>query len=244
MRDYAVSSNERYSSYFRLMLKSLSEIKDSLNINISAKKIGGRYYALISCPAEAFNSVMALASDILKDIILINYKYLYFKNTLNIKIRDKSLESLFYTSITLYDRDYDCELVDFNHICDKELTIDGIFNFCLADLISRWDTVAEILKDNFYGDCDRQAIYEFVKHIIYTLPNKLSEVNIYKHEDFYVFLDSNGKNIDKFISVNGGELASKIMFVNPALINFYHCCDKQTMTFLKTIFNERIKFYS
>lgn len=244
MSEYLISSNKTYTGFFQLLIKSLKNFKSSLKLNITIKKLCGRFYASVVCPENNYSDIKILIKDMLRDIILINYKYVFFKKSLNIKISDKALESLFYTSITLYDREYDYELLNLNFAAEKELTVDGIFNFCLSELKKRWVTVAQILQDNFYSDNDRDAICEFIKHIIYSLPNKLNEVNIYKKEDLYVFLDGNGKSIDEFISANGGELASKIIFVNPALINFYDCNDRQTMTFLKNIFNERIKFFS
>ena len=179
----------------------------------------------------------------LKDIILINFKHVFFKNNLNINITDKSLESLFFTSITLYDRDYDSDVLCVDKLTDNELSIDGIFQFCIRDLLLRWTNVAEILQDNFYNDNDKEAIYEFVKHIIYSIPSKINELNIYKSGKGYKFIDKEGRNLADFISYNSGEIASEIMFLGPATINFCDSCDRQTMMFLKNIFNDRIRFY-
>ena len=243
MAGYYISSDKKYIDFFELIVKRLEEIKDDIQCYMVFKELCGRRYAEVLCDTERKNDIKILIKDILRDIILINYKFVYFKDNLNIQISDKSLESLFFTSITLYDREYDSDILYLENLTENELSIDGIFRFCINDLLLRWKNVAEILQDNFFNDSDKEAIYEFVKHIIYSIPNKTTEVNIYKQENGYAFIDNDGKNIANFKSLNSGELASKIIFVNPASINFHNSCDRQTMIFLKNIFNDRIRFY-
>ncbi len=240
---YYISCNKKYLSFFDAVIKRLEQIKQDIDCRIVTKDICGRRYAEVLCDDRLTGNVKIVVKDIMKDVILINYKHLFFKKSLSIDISDKALESLFYTSITLYDRDYDSEVLSLEKVTDGELSIDGIFQFCIKDLHLRWINVAEILQENFYNDSDREAIYEFVKHIIYSIPCKIKEINIYKTGGKYKFIDKEGKSIADAVSYNGGELASKIMFISPALINFCGSCDKQTMVFLKNIFNDRIRFY-
>lgn len=244
MAGYYISSDTKYTEYFELLLQRLEEVKNDVQINIDKKNICGRQYAEITSEERLQKNVITLIKDMIKDIILINYKYIYFRNNLNIAIKDKSLDSLFYTSITLYDREYDIELLNLDKFTDKELSIDSIFHFCINDIIKRWQNVTEILQDNFYDECDREAMLEFIKHIIYSLPSKTSEINIYRFEGGYKFIDNNGKNIANIKNnLSGGEIAAKLMFVSPSAINFYDECDMQTMQFLKNIFNDRIRFF-
>ena len=245
MTGYYISSDTKYSEFYELLLQRLDDVKNDIQINISKKNICGRQYAEITSEDSLQKNVKTLVKDMIKDIILINYKYIYFRNNLSIPIKDKSLDSLFYTSITLYDREYDIELLDIDKIADKQLSVDSIFRFCINDVIKRWQNVAEILQDNFYDETDREAMLEFVKHIIYSLPNKTPEINIYKFDDGYKFVDNNGKNIaDIKNDSSGGEIAAKLMFVSPSAINFYDECDRQTIQFLKNIFNDRIRFFN
>lgn len=244
MTGYYISCDRKYSSFFEEIIQKIEEIKGDLKCYITLKKINDRQYAEIISEMSELKNIKIFMKSILRDIILINYKYMFFKKSLSINITDKSLESLFFTSITLYDRDYDCDILSLDDILENELSIDGVFRFCLRDLHLRWINVAQILQENFYNDSDKEAIYEFVKHIIYSIPCKINELNIYKSKDNgYKFTDKNGRNLADFISYNGGELASKIIFLGPALINFCDKCDKQTKIFLKNIFNDRIKFY-
>ena len=243
MSCYYISSNKKYINFFEMLLKKLEELKKDINYRLVSGEVCARRYAEIVCASCDWSNIKIAVKDIMKDIILINYKHLFFKKCLNINISDKSLESLFFTSITLYDRDYDSDILSLDELADKEMSVDGIFQFCIKDLHLRWINVAEILQDNFYNDNDRDAIIEFVKHIIYSIPCKVNEVNIYKKDGTYRFIDKEGKSLADFISYNGGELASKIMFISPALINFCGNCDRQTMMFLKNIFNDRIRFY-
>jgi hypothetical protein len=242
MSCYYISSNNKYIGFFEMIVNRLQELKNDLHCQIIMKEICGRRYAAVICDACRLDSVKTLIKDIMKDIILINYKHLFFKKSLNINISDKSLESLFYTSIILYDRDYDSDILNIEKLVGGELSIDGILQFCTKDLHSRWLNVSEILRENFYSDSDREAIYEFVKHIIYSIPCKMNEVNIYKSGRGYKFIDKEGKSIGEFLG-SGGELASEIIFLSPAMINFCTSCDRQTMILLKNIFNDRIKFY-
>lgn len=243
MAGYYISTDKRYVSFFDLLLKRLEDVKEELNFFIVVREVCGRRYARIHCKKDNFDDVKLLIKDIFSDIILINYKYLFFKRNLNIRITDKQLENLFFTSVVLYDKEYDMNLLDIEAITREELTVDGIMRFSLNDLLVRWKNIAEILQDNFYSDSDREAIYEFIKHIVYSMPSKAEEVNVYRTGNGYVLMDNDGKNIADFDSTGSGELVSRILFVNPTAINFRDPCDRQTMIFLKNIFNDRIRFY-
>lgn len=243
MPGYYISTDKKFLSFFELLLKRLEEIKEELDICIVVREMCGRRYAKICCKKENLDDIKLLIRDIFSDIILINYKYLFFRKNLAIKLSDKQLESLFFTSVVLYDRDYDQTLLDIARISGQELTIDGIMRFCLSDLLTRWKNIAEILSENFYGDSDREAIYEFIKHIVYSMPSKAQEVNVYRTGSGYVIMDGDGRSIADFETSSSDELASRILFVNPAAINFRDPCDRQTMIFLKNIFSDRIRFY-
>jgi hypothetical protein len=243
MPDYYISTDKKYLSLFELLLKKLEEIMEEFNAYIVVKEMCGRRYAKVHSKKESLDDVMLLIKDIFCDIILINYKYLFFRKHLAVKISDKQLENLFFTSVMLYDKDYDQTLLDIDGIAERELTIDGIMRFCIGDLLTRWKNIAEILSENFYGDSDREAIYEFIKHIVYSMPSNAEEVNVYRTGSGYVIMDGDGRSIADFETSSSGELASRILFVNPAAINFRDPCDRQTMIFLKNIFSDRIRFY-
>lgn len=244
MAEYSISCDEAYKNFYNLLVEGLLEKSDILDIEINKLRFCGRLYCKIKCAEYAFPSVVLLIRDMFKEILLVNFKHLYFVNFFKLKIFDKDLESLFYASITLYDREYDEELISIDRLCDKELAVDSIIRFCTVDLVRRWKGVVEILKENFSDGRDKDAIVEFVKHIIYSLPQKVGEVNIYKKDLGYSITDENGRNLATLAgSCNCGEIASRVIFMLPGKINFYDTPGGEGELFFRNIFSDKVNFF-
>lgn len=242
--NYIISCDEVYEEFYRLLLSRLRDKALHLGVVLDAGRYCGRHYCKLDCGSTPRECVAVLVCDLFSEILLVDFKHIYFKKNLNINISDKNLSDVFYSSVTLYDREYDEELLNIRAVSDRELAVDSLIRFCTGDLSLRWMGVSQILCENFYGGRDKDAIMEFIKHIVYSVPAKTAELNVFRREIYYHFIDENGKNVATVLAGEGdiGEMAASVMFNLPARINFYDAPDTQGMRFLKQIFSDKIHF--
>ena len=242
MSEYIISCDDQYFSYYEQLIKKLRTIAPDIGAKLNAYMVCGRHHTQLAFPEHAARSVRELTYDLMSDVILLYHKHGYFRKHLGTTFCDKALTNLYYTAVTVYDCECDAELLQFSRISQHELSVDGIFRFCLGALHRRWDGVCGILMYNFVDDDDREAVLEFVKHIVYGMPERLAEVNVYGAEQGYRFIDGDGRVLGE-VQDGASELAARLMYVCPNAINVYETCDAATTRLLKNVFSDRITFH-
>ena len=242
---YVISCDDIYQDFYALLLSRLKAKSADLGIATESGRYCGRHYCKVDCAAVPKESVVALICDMFTEILLTDFKHIYFKSNLDIEISDSDLSSVFYSCVTLYDRDFDEELLSIRSVSDRELAIDSLIRFCTGDLSKRWKSVAQILKESFYGGNDREAIVEFVKHIVYAAPVKTAELNVFCRDCRYVFIDENGQDVATVSTECGslGELACQMLYNMPSKVNFFDAPDTKGLRFLKNLFSDKVSFY-
>lgn len=242
---YKISSDDAYFTLYKEITSKLSVQAENLNVKLKHTDNCGRYYSIVECSDEShLQKILFYIVDIFKDLLFLEYKHEFFKKNIKINIKDSSLKSLFFSAVTLCDREYDEELLLISRVCESEFAVDSIMRFCITDLIKRWASVCKILTENFSLGYDKKAILDFVKQIVYELPKRVKEITVTANNSGYIITDENLKVLGEFdADYNFGEIASGVLYSCPEKINLYSSDNAEFEDFFKSIFTDRIKVY-
>lgn len=150
---------------------ALSDLIMQTESVMTEKHLGAREQLTVDCKEYYFDIIKGEALDKIADIIVVNYKYNYFKSNLTLNGLNDIEKELLLTSLISADLDDDkkfavSKLKNFN-----ELAVDGMYNFRLKPLKNKWKEITEYMPSYF-------AKYDLKEFISYLLEGKKKKVFI------------------------------------------------------------------
>lgn len=101
-------------------------------------------------------------SDRIGDVFAINYKYSYFKENIKCKSLPKDDREILYCALISADLDDDKALIRRLLPVSDEYTLDGIYNFILSPLKTKWEGIVGYIPD-YFGNAE---LKEFVRYLL------------------------------------------------------------------------------
>lgn len=147
MFELTISTTADKQAYIDDIFQKLNpDVKRDLGV-IVRQNYGGRSYLGLAIKSEKKEFYKAKILDSIVFMILDDYKQEFFKERLQLSSSSVIYES-FLKAITIFDFDFDKELISDRIEFSSEILVDSLYYFRLADLRARWMRTAEIICSN------------------------------------------------------------------------------------------------
>ncbi len=141
---------------------ALSEVFAQTDCKAMCKQSGSRSALIIDCPIICYDLIKDEVDDKAADVIVVNYKYEFFKELIRPEGLNKIERELLLTSLIAADIDDDKKYVLDKLKHQNECALDGIFNFRLRPLKKKWEEIAEYMPKYFINT----QLKEFISYLI------------------------------------------------------------------------------
>ncbi len=130
----------------------ISELLVSAKCSVKEISLGKRSALNIECPEHYIDIVRAEIIDKIAEIIVIKYKYDFFKKTLSIGGLNSNERELLITSLIAADFEDDKRYSVERLKSMEEIAVDGVYNFRLSPLKRKWEDVVSYMPGCFISN--------------------------------------------------------------------------------------------
>ena len=149
----------------------MSELLTNARCYVEESCLDKRVKIQINCPDYFYDIVKDEVIDKVAEIIVIKYKYEYFKKSIEIGGLSHCDKEILLTSLIAADLDDDKKYAVERIKGQEEISIDGIYNFRLKPLKKKWEEIISYMPPCFM----QSQLKDFIK---YLLENKRKKVYI------------------------------------------------------------------
>ncbi|NLC17084.1 MAG: hypothetical protein GX756_04315 [Clostridiales bacterium] len=221
------------------------------------KKAGGvmargkalsRDYLALACEETKSKIITDALHEIISNIIITDFKLEYLQENSRLPINNQINYNAFIKALVEFDREFDREVVIRKLFFNKELMLDGFYNFRLKELRDRWQEICDLANNNSAYLSYHETFLELLKFLVNTINSKLDEVHIFDENGKYVFYDKHMNKIknQKYHldeEINSETLIPSLINLSPNKIVFHHI-DKMPVVIvnmISSIFENRIE---
>jgi hypothetical protein len=174
---------------------TLSELFVNTKCSISEEESYKRIKLTIECPEYYLDIVRAEIIDRVAEIIVIKYKYEFFKRRLGIGGLTSEEKEILITSLIAADLEDDKRYTLDRLKNQEEIAVDGVYNFRLRLLKSKWEDIVSYMPPCFISS----QLKDFVT---YLLENKKKRVYVDEGKVY----DSHYRRLKRCSLLDGEEL--------------------------------------
>ena len=172
-----------------------------------------------------------LANEHISDIFAIGYKYEFFKAHLALPLLSKEDRFLLYSALVSADYKEDKRYASRRLGSFEDCSIDGVYNFRLSELRSRWQEVLEYIPTDF----GKYELEGFVDYIVSENDGKayLKDGKVY---------DENYRELRKSELLGEKSLISEVLLSGAGSVYCFGRVDEATGEFLQKYYKEKVVF--
>ena len=172
-----------------------------------------------------------LATEHISDVLAIGYKYDFFKSHLALPLLSKEERFLLYSALVSADYKEDKRYASRRLGAFEDCSIDGVYNFRLAELRNRWQEVLEYIPTDF----GKYELEGFVDYIVSENDGKayLKDGKVY---------DENYRELKKSELLGEKSLISEVLLSGAGSVYCFGKVDVATGEFLRKYYKEKVVF--
>ncbi len=236
MTNIIVSENKENSNNIAYLKKELCEILKNSGSVIKEKNVDKASLLCLEINEYYQDILNSEICDRIAEIIVINYKYNYFKNTIKVCGLSQKEKEILLASLIAADLEDDKKYVFDRIKGTKIISIDGIFNFRLKALKRKWEDVVSYIPSLF----SESQLKEFIAYLI---ENKSKKIFI---DDGKVY-DSHFKRLNKCELLgeeDENKIIKEVLLSNCGEINLSGNLSNEDEFYLKEYYGAKIIFSS
>lgn len=151
MTTIVLTEKERDDGNLLYVKSTLSELFNNSGCGVRFDLNSGRAQLTVSIPEPYAEIIGAEVYDKLAEVIAIKYKYDYFNSSIHLAAMNKTERELLLTGLISADLSDDKKYA-YNHLKgERELAVDGAFNFRLIPLKKKWQEIVSYIPATFMG---------------------------------------------------------------------------------------------
>ncbi len=128
---------------------TLSELFLNTRCSLSEREISKRAKLSVTCPEHYLEIVRAEINERVAEIIVIKYKYEFFKKSLGVVGLTSTEKEILLASLIAADLEDDKRYVLERLKAQEEISIDGVYNFRLKPLRAKWVDIVSYMPSCF-----------------------------------------------------------------------------------------------
>jgi len=213
---------------------SLGEIVSQISARVNLTRAGARSVLEINLDDAYDELVRGEVAEKIAEIIAINYKYDYFNDTVKICGLSELEYEILLTSLIAADLEEDRRYCFEKACSDKEIAVDGLYNFRLNALRKKWEDVVGYIPVSFVNS----QLKDFIS---YLLENKKRRVYV----DGGKVYDSHFRRLKRtnlLRDKKGAKILKEVLLSNCGEVELSGSLPKEDEFYLKEFYADKIIF--
>lgn len=169
-------------------LYSVEDISKSRLENCSAvsalHSTGNRIYCGFGCEYAKRAKLVGILKDCIVETFAVVAKFEFIKQHLSIYLKPSQYEMLVHTLVA-FDRENEHKLLRDLIKVEDGLTLDGVFNFRLSELKSRWLEICKLTVSNGAYLRDDETYNELLRFLISAVNPKINNLTVSEHNGVF-----------------------------------------------------------
>lgn len=166
MFELTLSNDKSKYNFMEFVYAKLKNHVDNSKGLIIFEEMDERLIISLAVPEKEKEFYKAFALELVSEIIIMDYKYEYIKNNLQMYTSNKVLWTAFLKALTVFDKDTDRDLIKKNLVFTNELLIDSSFHFKMHEVKERWREIVSLVGENLAGLVSRDGFVDLMKFLI------------------------------------------------------------------------------
>ena len=212
---------------------SLVEILNSSEYSVKNDVREDRAKLSLSCPEYYADVVKMEVCDKIAEVIVIKYKYEYFKRAIKLTGLNEEEKELLLVSLIAADLEDDKKYVYTRLKSYDEIAIDGIYNFRLKQLKKKWEGVVDYMPNCFFGE----QLKDFIKYLLEHRKKRVYVDNGKVYDGHYRRLNRNA--LTPYDKLN---VVREVILSNCGELEISGPIPKEDERYLKEYYGEKIIF--
>ena len=210
-------------------------------------KLKDRSYLSLACGEDGKAPVVHELREAVSDIITVRFKENYLLRHSRLPKGNKINYNAFIRALVAFDREWDRELVLKNLRLQKELLLDGFFNFRLKELRAKWQEVCDLASNNSGYLEYHDTFIELLAFLVKTLDSKIDRVFVAKDGAGYLLLGADGGQLDRIKlgvdkTITDETLLPNLIHLAPKEVILQDCAvPEYVKNIMSSIFNTKAK---
>lgn len=212
---------------------TLSELFANARCSVSEIETCKRVKLSVECPDHYLDIVRAEIIDRVAEIIVIKYKYDYFKKTLGIGGLTSSEKEILIASLIAADLEDDKRYALDRLKNQDEIAVDGVYNFRLKALKNKWEDIVSYMPPCFISS----QLRDFVT---YLLENKNKRVYV----DCGKVYDSHYRRLKRCALLDGDglQIIREVLLSNCGEVEILGEVPKEDEKYMREFYGDKIYF--
>ncbi len=214
---------------------TLTELFMNTRCLVAERDASKRTMLTVTCPDHYSEMVSAEIIDKVAEIIVIKYKYDFFKKTLGIGGLNQKEKELLFAGLIAADLPEDKKYVIDRLKNQEEIALDGVYNFRLKPLKAKWEDIVSYMPTCFVSS----QLRDFIGYLI---ENRKKRVYV---DEGRVY-DSHFRRLKRCSLLDGEELKiiREILLSNCGEVEISGKIPEEDEIYVRELFGDKIYFSS
>lgn len=234
MSKITISESESNLNNLLFIQNDLAEILSHTGCKVKIDTKSERSELVLEMPAYYYEIVGAELLDKIAEIIVVNYKYSFFKNNVKVSGLSSGENEILLASLIAADFDDDKRYTYDRIKLNENIAIDGIYNFRLSKLKQKWEDIISYIPNVFINS----QLKEFISYLIENKSKKIYVDNGKVYDNHY-------KRLIRSELLTGTEklkIIREVLLSNCGLVSLSGEIPTEDEFYLKEFYGDKIIF--
>lgn len=177
-----------------------------------------RSYFCLACSDTYRAQAKRLLADSVARVLTLGYKNIFVRQLLDV-CDGNFYQNILVDTMCVFDYQYDVDVVSNLIDCDKDVYLDGYYNFRMNTVKRKWENVVNMILENNYILLDNALILEFLQYLLQSLDGKMQQLCICFDDKNYTLYDGKGRLIEPISTLSQQSTAEQQAIVNAICLN-------------------------
>lgn len=238
MSEWTISANSATKQYLSALVDKLKQDTDAAFVVLTTLTKNNREYLNIACKKEHEQKLSKMLKDMLAEILATSYKKDFLRKKLNIS-SDSIVARTLLSTMSLFDSNHDKKLIKQCFAENKIIAIDGVINFAMGEVTSRWNDVVALTKNTNVLFSNDTFLLDFLSFLKDSIPSLVSEVRVFINDNEFTIMDKDGRVLEGLTSysLDAAEesLAISLVAANPSTVTVFCSCQQLSDEFVRLL---------
>lgn len=233
MTQITITERTDNSSNLLYIQTALSDLFKSADCSVNFCEKDERVFLKVNCPEYYSDIIKAEVRDKAAEVIVIKYKYDFFKKEIVLDGLSETDKEILYASLIAADLDDDKRYTFERFKEFQDVALDGLFNFRLQPLKKKWEDVVSYMPPCFISS----QLKDFIGFL---LENKKKRVYI----DNGNVYDSHYRRLKRSSLLDGesAKLTREVLLSNCGEVEILGSIPKDDEKYIKEYYGDKISF--
>ena len=218
MYEVTVSAPLQHNYLLNYLFEDISPYISQIGGTFATLHQKHRTYLSLACKDTFRAQTQRLLQERVSQILSLGYKNIFVRQLLDVD-NANFYQNVLIDTMCAFDHQYDAQLFASNINCDKDIFLDGYYNFRMGKFKRKWESVVNMILENDYILSDNELILEFLQYLSQSVERSLMQLSVCFTQDQYTLYDSKGKVMQTINTLSANCTAEENAIVNAICLN-------------------------